>query len=98
METFQLKNLNPAQLLQLLFLTVIELAERFQINLVGQPRASMQHEPDEENPRQLRVGPPEPAYQPAHRARRCRNVCRFCVQGCDTSPTTSTMLAKGTLT
>ena len=82
MESFQLKNLNPAQLFQLLFITVLELAERFQINLRGQPRVFMREEPDEENPPEAFQPPPVPAHGPV-RARRCHSACRFCVQGCD---------------
>ena len=82
METFQLKNLNPAQLFQLLFLTVLELAERFQINLRGRPRVFMREEPDEENPPEAVQPAPVPAHGPV-RARRCQSACRFCVQGCD---------------
>ncbi|CAL1170433.1 unnamed protein product [Cladocopium goreaui] len=82
MESFQLKNLNPAQLFQLLFLTVLELAERFQINLRGRPRVFMREEPDEENPPEAVQPPPVPAHGPV-RARRCQSACRFCVQGCD---------------
>ena len=82
MESFQLKNLNPAQLFQLLFITVLELAERFQINLKGQPRVFMREEPDEENPPEAFQPPPVPAHGPV-RARRCHSACRFCVQGCD---------------
>ncbi|CAL1170204.1 unnamed protein product [Cladocopium goreaui] len=82
MESFQLKNLNPAQLFQLLFLTVLELAERFQINLRGRPRVFMREEPDEENPPEAVQPAPVPAHGPV-RARRCESACRFCAQGCD---------------